>query len=227
MAKILVADDESRIRHLVCDYLKKNGYDSVQAEDGEQAYNFFENDKDLSLIILDVMMPEMNGWEVCKKIRETSNIPIIMLTAREQEFDELMGFESGADDYITKPFSPSVLVKRIDAILRRSNVKPIFNDDTIGDEHLRINENAHEVILDGENIDLTLKEYSILVKLFKNLGRVYTREQLLDDIWGFDYVGDERTVDSHVARLRTKLGVWGNNNLKTVYGMGYKIEVGK
>lgn len=225
MLKILVADDESRIRQLVCDYLKKNGYDFVEAQDGAEAYDIFQNDKDISLIILDVMMPELNGWEVCKKIRETSDVPVIMLTAREQEFDELTGFEAGADDYVTKPFSPSVLMKRIDAIFRRSGKNPPLNDNFIGDGILRIDENAHEVTLDGEPIELTLKEYNILLKLMKNAGRVFTREQLLDDIWGFDYTGDERTVDSHVARLRTKLGAWGNNNLKTVYGMGYKIEV--
>lgn len=225
MLKILVADDESRIRQLVCDYLKKNGYDFVEAQDGAEAYDIFQNDKDISLIILDVMMPELNGWEVCKKIRETSDVPVIMLTAREQEFDELTGFEAGADDYVTKPFSPSVLMKRIDAIFCRSGKNPPLNDNFIGDGILRIDENAHEVTLDGEPIELTLKEYNILLKLMKNAGRVFTREQLLDDIWGFDYTGDERTVDSHVARLRTKLGAWGNNNLKTVYGMGYKIEV--
>lgn len=225
LAKVLIADDESRIRHLVCDFLKKNNYEFVEAEDGAQALEKFKEDKDIDLFILDVMMPEYNGWEVCRKIRETSNVPVMILTAREQEFDELTGFEAGADDYITKPFSPSVLMKRIEAILRRTSQKPVFNDDSIGDDNLRINESAHEVTLDGEPIDLTLKEYNILVKLFKSAGRVFTREQLLDDIWGYDYAGDARTVDSHVARLRTKLGTWGNNNLKTVYGMGYKIEV--
>ena len=224
MRKIIVADDEMRIRKLVGDFLKKEGFEPVEAEDGQQALDLFEKyQNNVALLILDIMMPEYNGWEVCRKIRETSDVPIILLTARSEEFDELTGYEAGADDYVTKPFSPSVLMKRVEALLRRTdgtmkakNGKSICN--------LVINEEAHEVHLNGVELELTLKEYNILQKLMENPGRVYSREQLLDSIWGYDYVGDVRTVDSHVARLRTKLGSWGNEHLKTVYGIGYKIE---
>lgn len=220
-----MADDEPRIRHLVCDFLKKSGFEPVQAEDGAQAMVQFRANPDLALIILDVMMPEMNGWEVCQKIREQSDVPVLMLTARSQEFDELMGFEAGADDYVVKPFSPSVLVKRVEALLRRGRAITEAGGDGVHMDGLAVNDEAHVVTLNGEGVELTLKEYDILNKLLSNLGRVYSREQLLDSIWGYDYVGDIRTVDSHVARLRTKLGEWGNRHLKTVYGIGYKIEV--
>ena len=224
MRKIIVADDEMRIRKLVGDFLKKEGFEPIEAEDGQQALELYEKYRNsVALLILDIMMPEYNGWEVCRKIRETSDVPIILLTARSEEFDELTGYEAGADDYVTKPFSPSVLMKRVEALLRRTdgtmkskNGKAICN--------LIINEEAHEVHLNGVELELTLKEYNILQKLMENPGRVYSREQLLDSIWGYDYVGDVRTVDSHVARLRTKLGSWGNEHLKTVYGIGYKIE---
>lgn len=224
MKKIIIADDEMRIRKLVGDFLRNEGYEPIEAEDGQQALDIFQADSsDIAMLILDIMMPEYNGWEVCRKIRETSDVPIILLTARSEEFDELTGYEAGADDYVTKPFSPSVLMKRVAAILRRSdsshtsrNGKAVCN--------LVINEEAHEVHLNGVELELTLKEYNILQKLMENPGRVYSREQLLDSIWGYDYVGDVRTVDSHVARLRTKLGNWGNEHLKTVYGIGYKIE---
>lgn len=224
MEKILVADDEQKIRKLVGDFLKKSGYDVIEAEDGDEAYNLFQiNRNDISLIILDIMMPGLNGWEVCRRIRETSNVPVIMLTARSEEFDILTGYENGADDYVTKPFSPSVLVKRVEALLRRAG-----NTSNLKDEKqvsaLVLNDDAHEVRLEGVEIDLTLKEYKILKKFLESPGRVFSREQLLDSIWGFDFSGDVRTVDSHVARLRTKLGEWGNKHLKTVYGIGYKIE---
>ncbi len=224
MKKIIVADDEMRIRKLVGDFLKKEGFEPIEAEDGQQALELYETyQSSVAMLILDIMMPEYNGWEVCRKIRETSDVPIILLTARSEEFDELTGYEAGADDYVTKPFSPSVLMKRVQALLRRTEGtlkakagKAICN--------LVINEEAHEVHLNGKELELTLKEYNILQKLMENPGRVYSREQLLDSIWGYDYVGDVRTVDSHVARLRTKLGAWGNEHLKTVYGIGYKIE---
>lgn len=224
MEKILVADDEQKIRKLVGDFLKKSGYDVIEAEDGDEAYNLFQiNRNDISLIILDIMMPGLNGWEVCRKIRETSDVPVIMLTARSEEFDILTGYENGADDYVTKPFSPGVLVKRVEALLRRAG-----NTSNLKDEKqvsaLVLNDDAHEVRLEGVEVDLTLKEYKILKKFLENPGRVFSREQLLDSIWGFDFSGDVRTVDSHVARLRTKLGEWGNKHLKTVYGIGYKIE---
>lgn len=224
MENIIIADDELRIRKLVSDFLKQAGYNVIEAEDGDQAYALFEKHKDtLSLLILDIMMPGLNGWEVTRKIRESSNIPVIMLTARSEEFDELMGYEVGADDYVTKPFSPSVLVKRVEALLRRTS----SNTSSLSEKEfneLLFNDEAHEVRLDGKEIELTLKEYNILKKFLEAPGRVFSREQLLDSIWGYDFTGDIRTVDSHVARLRTKLGDWGARHLKTVYGIGYKIE---
>ena len=222
MQKILIADDEAHIRRLVCDFLRREGYEPLEAEDGEQALSVVHAHPDTALMLLDVMMPKRDGWEVCRAVRETSNMPILMLTARSEEFDELMGFEAGADDYVTKPFSPSVLMKRVAALLRRAQA-PDAGDSMHMDE-LCINEEAHEVTLHGKPLELTLKEYNLLRKLMASPGRVYTREQLLDSIWGIDYVGDIRTVDSHMARLRTKLGEWGGAHLKTVYGMGYKIE---
>lgn len=224
MYRIIVADDEARIRKLVADFLRKDGYDVLEAEDGDEAYAMFEKERNtISLIILDIMMPGLNGWEVCRKIRETSTVPVMMLTARSQEFDELTGYESGVDDYVTKPFSPTILVKKVQALLRRANPVSGFSNEREYNE-LVFNDDAHEVRLDGKVVDLTLKEYNILKKFLEAPGRVFSREQLLDSIWGFDFTGDIRTVDSHVARLRTKLGDWGNNHLKTVYGIGYKIE---
>ena len=222
MQKILIADDEAHIRRLVCDFLRREGYEPLEAEDGEQALSVFHAHPDTALMLLDVMMPKRDGWEVCRAVRETSNMPILMLTARSEEFDELMGFEAGADDYVTKPFSPSVLMKRVAALLRRAQAPDAGNSMHM--DELCINEEAHEVTLHGKPLELTLKEYNLLRKLMASPGRVYTREQLLDSIWGIDYVGDIRTVDSHMARLRTKLGEWGGAHLKTVYGMGYKIE---
>lgn len=222
MAKIIVADDEQLIRRLVSDFLKKDGYTVLEAENGEEALRVFEKNKDSDLLILDIMMPEKDGWEVCREIRKTSQVPILLLSARSQEFDQINGFEAGADDYVTKPFSPVLLMKRVEALLKRTQAvaKP-HSDDIHG---LTIDKNAHQIFINGREIALTVKEFNILLKLIDNLGRVYSREQLLDDIWGFDYYGDTRTVDSHVARLRTKLGDWGNKHLKTVYGVGYKIQ---
>ncbi len=223
MKRILVADDEARIRKLVSDFLKKDGFDVVEAEDGDSAYELFiKHRDDIDLIILDIMMPGLNGWEVCRRIRELSNVPVIMLTARTEEFDELTGYESGIDDYVTKPFSPTILVKRVEALLRRANGSNVKREKQFSE--LFFNDDAHEVRLDGKEIELTLKEYNILKKFLDAPGRVFSREQLLDSIWGYDFAGDIRTVDSHVARLRTKLGSWGNKHLKTVYGIGYKIE---
>lgn len=222
MKKILVADDEELIMNLVCDFLRRDGYEPLSATDGEQALDVFRANPDISLVILDIMMPKIDGWEVCRTIRETSNVPVIMLTARSQEFDELTGFEAGADDYVTKPCSPSVLMKRVAAHLKRENLNSKKTVYVI--EELKLDAEAHDVWLDGENVMLTLKEYSILFKLITTPGRVFSREQLLDDIWGFDFDGDMRTVDSHVARLRTKLGDWGTKHIKTIYGTGYKIE---
>lgn len=224
MKKIIVADDEARIRRLVCDFLASEGYEPLEANDGDVALELFAAHDDIAAIILDVMMPNIDGWEACKRIRKTSDVPILMLTARSEEFDELMGFEVGADDYVTKPFSPSVLMKRVAALIRRSGGEPEAKTETVSLDGLTVDEIAHVITLDNRALELTLKEYNILLKLLSSVGRVFSREQLLDDIWGFDYAGDIRTVDSHVARLRTKLGEWGNTHLKTVYGIGYKIE---
>ena len=223
MKTILIADDEERIRKIVGDFLKKEGYNILEAENGDITYEIFNRDKSrIDLIILDIMMPGLNGWEVCRKIRESSNVPVIMLSARSEEFDELTGYEAGADDYVTKPFSPIILVKRVEALLRRASSSAVMNEKEFND--LIFNDDAHEVRLEGKEIELTLKEYNILKVLLEDSGRVFSREQLLDSIWGYDFTGDIRTVDSHVARLRTKLGDWGNKHLKTIYGIGYKIE---
>ncbi len=227
MKRILVADDEARIRRLVCDFLKNAGYETVEAVDGKEAIEKFFSVGSIDLVVCDIMMPEADGWEVTRKIRESSSVPILILTARSQEFDELMSFESGADDYVTKPFSPGVLVKRVEAILKRSKTSQTENDDIISIDGLVIDIPAHTVTNNLSPVELTIKEHNILVKLAKNHGRIFSREQLLDSIWGIDFVGDPRTVDSHVARLRTKLGEWGESHLKTVYGVGYKIEVEK
>lgn len=223
MAKIIVADDEQLIRKLVCDFLKRNNHIALEAENGAQALSLFKENPDVNLFILDIMMPEIDGWEVTREIRKVSDTPILLLSARSQEFDQLEGFEAGADDYVTKPFSPALLMKRVDVLLKRTAKLPIEVKKN-GIMGLVIDRDAHEVFLDKNEIMLTAKEFKILLKLVDNIGRVYSREQLLDDIWGFDYFGDTRTVDSHVARLRTKLGDWGNEHLKTVYGVGYKIQ---
>lgn len=227
MAKILVADDEQLIRKLIGDCLKKEGHTVLEAENGEKAIELFKNNKDLSLALLDIMMPEIDGWQVCKTIRETSGIPVILVSARSQDFDQIMGFESGADDYVTKPFSLAVLMRRIDTLLKRgaSPEKAVTeNDDEYNIDGIRVLKSAHEVFINGERVELTLKEFKILCKLCSHPGRVYTRDKLLDELWGIDYTGDLRTVDSHVARLRTKLGDWGTKYIKTVYGTGYKLS---
>lgn len=219
--KILIADDEQRIRLLVADFLKKSGFQVPEAADGAEAERLIQQTPDLALAILDVMMSELDGWALCRRIREHSGLPVILLSARGEEFDELTGFEAGADEYVTKPFSPAVLVKRVEALLRRSELAA----GRTPTDRLVIDAGAYVAYLDGQALELTLKEFQILSKLYNGAGRVYTREQLLDDIWNYDFEGDSRTVDSHVARLRTKLGDWGNEHLKTVYGLGYKIEV--
>jgi len=219
--KIIIADDEKRICLLVSDFLKKYQFNPLTAADGAEAIELFNKNPDTALIILDIMMPEINGWEACRQIRKTSNVPIILLTARGEEFDQLTGFEAGADEYVIKPFSPAVLVKRVEALIRRSD----SSSSAIMGKGLKINFEAYVAYLDGQPLELTLKEFEILSRLNENPGRVYTREQLLNSIWGYDFEGDSRTVDSHVARLRTKLGEFGNTHLKTVYGLGYKIEV--
>ncbi len=221
--KILVADDEERIVKLVSDFLKISGYEVLPAADGAAALEIFNNNPDIALAIIDIMMPELDGWALTKEIRKTSDIPIIMLSARAEEFDLLTGFESGIDEYVTKPFSPAVLVKRVDALIKRSDGKVLPEGEV--KKGLYIDTNAFVAYIDGKALELTLKEFELLSYLYENSGRVLTRDQLLNAIWGYDYLGDSRTVDSHIARLRTKLGDYGAAHLKTIYGMGYKLEV--
>ena len=223
MKKIIVADDEQLIRRLVCDFLKKENFRTLEAEDGAQALALFNQNPDVSLFILDIMMPEIDGWELCRRIRKKSDAPIILLSARSQEFDQLTGFEVGADDYVTKPFSPTVLVKRVQALLKRKGYSPEESGKVFLDT-LVLDKNAHRVTVDEKEISLTLKEFELLDKLLSSVDRVFSREQLLDDIWGYTYEGDTRTVDSHLARLRTKLGDWGERHIITVYGLGYKLD---
>lgn len=216
--KIIVADDEPALRELVADYFEAEGYEVLQADDGDVAISLLEKNSDTDALIMDVMMPELDGWTATKKIREFSSVPILMLTARSQEFDQLMGFESGADDYVTKPFSLAVLEKRIDALIKRSKGNVQI------DMGLIINAESYTATIDSKPLDLTVKEFELLKILKENAGRVFTRDQLLDTIWGYDYDGDIRTVDSHIARLRVKLGEYGNKHLKTIYGVGYKLD---
>ncbi len=227
MAKILIADDEQLIRKLIKDYFTKEGHTVLEACDGLEALTLFKTHSDIEIMLLDIMMPEIDGWEVCKRVRKSSGVPIILVSARSQDFDQIMGFESGADDYVTKPFSLAILLKRVDALLKRgaSPVEKKSENELISVDGLVINKLGHEVYLDSIQIELTLKEYNILLKLASHPGRVYTREQLLDELWGIEYEGDIRTVDSHVARIRTKLGEWGVKHIKTIYGTGYKIQL--
>ena len=220
--KILIADDEERIVKLVSDFLNASGYETICAADGKEALDIFNKDGDIDLCIIDIMMPEVDGWEVTRKIRKNSDIPIIMLSARAEEFDLLTGFESGIDEYVTKPFSPAVLVKRVEALLKRAAGQPLSEEQP--KKGLVIDNGAFTAFVDGLPLELTLKEFELLSYLYENAGRVLTRDQLLNAIWGYDYLGDSRTVDSHIARLRTKLGDFGASHLKTIYGMGYKLE---
>lgn len=219
--KIMIADDESKLRTLIKDWLNDAGYDVVEAEDGKVALEKFEKDPDIKLIILDVMMPYLDGWKVCKEIRKKSTVPIIMLTARSEEMDELESFEKGANDYIPKPFSLSVLLARIRARLEIDSV----SGNVIEQGDLRIDVDTHKVILAGKEIDLTPIEYELLLHLARNYGKLFTREKLLTQVWGYDYYGGDRTVDTHVGRLRIKLGEYGDRYIKTVRGYGYKFEV--
>lgn len=221
--KILIADDEERIVKLVSDFLNAAGYETVSAADGREALEVFSANPDIKLAVIDIMMPEIDGWEVTREIRKQSNIPVIMLSARAEEFDLLTGFESGIDEYVTKPFSPAVLVKRADALLKRSSGQPLSGEEV--KRGLVIDNDAFTAYIDGTALELTLKEFELLSYLYENAGRVLTRDQLLNAIWGYDYLGDSRTVDSHIARLRTKLGDYGVSHLKTIYGMGYKLEI--
>ena len=220
--KILVVDDESRMRKLVRDFLVKQDFEVLEAGDGEAALDVFYQEKNIALIILDVMMPKMNGWEVCKEIRENSKVPIIMLTARSEERDELQGFELGVDEYISKPFSPKILVARVTAILRRSNA--LDAGQAVDAGGISIDRSAHQVKIDGREIELSYKEFELLSYFVENQGIALSREKILNNVWNYDYFGDARTIDTHVKKLRSKLGEKGNY-IRTIWGMGYKFEV--
>lgn len=219
--KILVVDDESRMRKLVKDFLSKQGYEVLEAADGEQALDIFYEDKNIALIILDVMMPKLNGWDVCREVRENSKVPIIMLTARGDENDELLGFELGVDEYIAKPFSPKILVARVEAILRRTN--KLNAEDRLEFEGIVIDKAAHQVWVDEKPIELSFKEFELLTYFVENAGIALSREKILNHVWNYDYFGDARTIDTHVKKLRSKMGDKGDY-IKTIWGMGYKLE---
>ncbi|MCR5829762.1 MAG: response regulator transcription factor [Lachnospiraceae bacterium] len=219
--KVLYADDEARMRKLVKDFLAKKDMVVIEACDGEEALDKFFADKDIRLVILDIMMPRMDGWEVCREIRRESKVPIIMLTAKSDERDELLGFDLGVDEYITKPFSPKILVARVEAILRRSNAS---DDDVLEVGGIVLNNNAHEVRVDGVPIDLSVKEYELLSYFIVNKGVALSREKILNNVWNYDYFGDARTIDTHVKKLRSKLGSKGEY-IKTIWGFGYKFEI--
>lgn len=219
--KVLIVDDEPRMRRLVKDFLVKSGYQVLEAENGSQALDIFYTNKDLSLIILDVMMPEIDGWQVCKEIRSISKIPIIMLTARSTEKDELLGFELGVDEYISKPFSPKILVARVEAILRRSfDLEEKKVVEYVG---IVLDESAHRVTIDGKILELSYKEFELLAYFMENRGIALSREKILNHVWNYDYFGDARTIDTHVKKLRSKMGEKGNL-IKTIWGIGYKLE---
>ena len=222
--KILVVDDESRMRKLARDFLTKSGYEVLEAGDGSEALDIFfdEHNSDIALLILDVMMPKMDGWQVCKEIRQYSKVPIIMLTARSDERDELQGFELGVDEYISKPFSPKILVARVEAILRRTN--QLGDDGKLEAGGIVIDKAAHQVTIDGQNIDLSYKEFELLSYFMENQGIALSREKILNNVWNYDYFGDARTIDTHVKKLRSKMGAKGDL-IKTIWGMGYKFEV--
>ena len=219
--KILVVDDEARMRKLVKDFLSVKGFSVLEASNGEEAVDLFFEQKDIALIILDVMMPKMDGWETCRTIRKYSQVPIIMLTARSEERDEPQGFNLGVDEYISKPFSPKILVARVEAILRRSNA---VSSDLIEIGGIRIDKAAHQVTIDGQNIDLSYKEFELLTYFVENQGIALSREKILNNVWNYDYFGDARTIDTHVKKLRSKMGEKGDY-IRTIWGMGYKFEV--
>ncbi|MBR6094001.1 MAG: response regulator transcription factor [Lachnospiraceae bacterium] len=219
---ILVVDDESRMRKLVKDFLVKSDFEVLEAGDGEEALRIFEKNKDIRLILLDVMMPKMDGWDVCREIRKVSTVPIVMLTARSDEMDELLGFKLGVDEYISKPFSPKILVARVEAILRRSAEK--MGESIVEAGGIVIDRNAHIVTIDGNPIDLSYKEFELLSYFIENAGVALPREKILNQVWNYDYFGDARTIDTHVKKLRFKLGEKGDM-IKTIWGLGYKFEV--
>ena len=219
--KILVVDDESRMRKLVHDFLAKAGYQVLEAEDGAEAVEIFFSRKDIALVILDVMMPKLDGYQVLKEIRTYSKVPVVMLTARAEEHDELKGFELGVDEYISKPFSPKILVARVEALLRRNRERTI--DDILEISGIIVNKSAHTVSVDGVNIDLSYKEFELLTYFMENKGLALSREKILNSVWNYDYFGDARTIDTHVKKLRSKMGEKGDY-IKTIWGMGYKFE---
>ena len=218
--KILVADDESRMRKLVKDFLIKSNFEVLEAEDGSQALDLFYATKDIALIILDVMMPKMDGFEVCREIRQTSQVPIIMLTAKGDERDELQGFQLGVDEYITKPFSPKILVARVEAVLRRTNQAE--ETELLEYGGIVVDKTAHSVTIDGKPVDLSFKEFELLTYFMENKGIALSREKILNQVWNYDYFGDARTIDTHVKKLRSKLGDKGDL-IKTIWGVGYKM----
>ena len=220
--KVLMVDDESRMRKLVSDFLTRKGYIVIEAGDGEEALDRFYADKDISLVILDVMMPKMNGWDVCREIRKNSKVPIILLTAKSDESSELNGFECGADEYIAKPFSPKILTARVDALIRRSY--SIDSSEVTDVGGIIIDKAAHIVKIDGQEIDLSFKEFELLTYFVDNKGLALSREKILNNVWNYDYFGDARTIDTHVKKLRKKLGDKGDY-IKTIWGMGYKFEI--
>ena len=220
--KILVVDDESRMRKLVKDFLTKKNFKVLEAGNGEEAMDIFYEEKDIALIILDVMMPKMDGWEVCREIRKNSKVPIIMLTARSDERDELLGFDLGVDEYISKPFSPKILVARVEAILRRTGQNN--PEDVISAGGIVIDKAAHLATVDGKPMELSFKEFELLTYFLENQGIALSREKILNSVWNYDYFGDARTIDTHVKKLRSKMGDKGEY-IKTVWGMGYKFEV--
>lgn len=217
--KVLIVDDEMRIRKLINDFLSIKGFTCIEAADGEEAVEKFYENKDISIIILDVMMPKMNGWDVVKAIRKTSRVPIIMLTARGEEQDELHGFDLGVDEYISKPFSPKILTARVDAILRRTNSS---DSDIVTCGKVTINKAAHTVKADGADVELSFKEFELLEYFINNKNIALSRDNILNNVWNYDYFGDSRTIDTHVKKLRAKLGACGNQ-IKTIWGMGYKF----
>ena len=220
--KVLVVDDESRMRKLVKDFLVKNNFDVLEAGDGEEALNLFYEIKDIALIILDVMMPKMDGWQVCREVRQYSNVPIIMLTAKGDERDELLGFDLGVDEYISKPFSPKILVARVEAILRRTN--QMDPNSVLEAGGIAIDKAAHMATIDGQPMELSFKEFELLTYFMENQGIALSREKILNNVWNYDYFGDARTIDTHVKKLRSKMGGKGDY-IKTIWGMGYKFEV--
>lgn len=221
-SKILVVDDESRMRKLVRDFLVKNNYEVVEAADGEEALDLFFEINDIDLVILDVMMPKMDGWQVCREIRAYSKAPIIMLTAKSDERDELLGFELGVDEYISKPFSPKILVARVEAILRRTG--QAAGEMIVEAGGIRLDKQAHSVMVEGKPVDLSYKEFELLAYFMENRGIALSREKILNSVWNYDYFGDARTIDTHVKKLRSKLGSKGEM-IKTIWGLGYKLEV--